>query len=192
MYSKIQTLNNWSNSNISIKGKVQAIKHFKTYTNKEAMSIKIKDVDNTEIHCIFWQNVYHKFKKIIQQHKTYAFKHFRIQKVRYPRFNQTQHDYEIIVTDKTTVKKVVESVIVKVKKQQVECVQLHKRKRDKKRKLPELKRFYGLKCPQTQLTDFYRINNKKQKISKMKTNKIIQNCNNKQPMITNFFKFSQQ
>ena len=188
MYSKIQTLNNRSGSNISIKGKVQGIRHFKIFTNKEAMSIKIKDADDTEIHCIFWPDVYHKFKNTIQKHKSYAFKHFRIQKVRYQRFNQTQHNYEIVVTDKTVIKKVVESVIVNIKEQRVECVELKKRKKDKKRKFKTLKRFYGLKCPQTQLTDFYRLKNEKKKISTTKKNKPIENVKNKQPIITNFFK----
>lgn len=188
MYSKIQTLNNWSDLNVSIKGKVQKIRYFKVHTKKQAMSIKIKDVDDTEIHCIFWPDVYHKFKNTIQRYKSYAFKHFRIQKVKYQRFNETKHNYEIVVTDKTIIKQVVNSVIVNCKDQKMECIEIKQRKRDKKKKIKPLKKFYGLKCPQKQLTDFYSFKNNKKKISTMKHKKIIETCKNKQPIITNFFK----
>ena len=199
MYSRVKDLSCWDSESVVIKGKVKNIKKFKTKKEKLGMSIIIKDFKGDEIQAIFWEDNFIKFQTYIRKYEIYEFRKFRIQCVRNKYFNQTQHEYEIIILPKTIIKKAEESFFVNVKDKELECVNIiEKKKCKRKRKFKEKKQFYNLKNEQQNITDFFEPVSKRRKIINEDVEQSVvidekqtndkKNLNKHQPMITNYFK----
>ena len=201
MYSSVKDLTCWDSESVVIKGKVEVIKKFKTKKEKLGMTIIIKDLKGDEIQAIFWSDNFIKFQNDIEKSETYEFRKFKIQCVRNKYFNQTQHDYEILILNKTVITKIEESSFIKVKDKKLECIKvIEKKKRKRKRKFKEMKQFYNLKNEQKVITDFFEPVAKRKKVQLVddcvENSNVVdkeekngsKNLKNYQPIITNFFK----
>ena len=119
MFDNISDLTARDSENAKIKAKVMRIRQFNT-KNGPAMSIILKDKYNSKIQCIFWPETYSKFNNKLKEFKSYEFTYFGIQKIRYPRYNKTDHIFEIVISLNTKIKEVQESIIIK----NTECVEI--------------------------------------------------------------------
>lgn len=135
MYATIQNITTERSGNIKIKAQIQSIKRFTTSNNKKCMCIKIRDIHGSQIQCMFWQDVFAKFDKIMQYAQTYVFSKFKIQKVKYPRFNETMHEYEMIACSKTIIKKVNASFLANVENDKLECVEINCKRQKVRKKM---------------------------------------------------------
>ena len=138
MYRQISTLTQLDSEEVSIKGQIQRIIRFNTQKGM-AMSIIIKGLDKSEIQCIFWSQQYQRFKNIIKELQSFEFKRFKIQRIRYPRYNKTKHEFEIVICPQSIIKQIKRSILVKKEGADIECIEIkqkcnNKTKRNKKSK----------------------------------------------------------
>lgn len=139
MYIDIKSLTNKHSQRVTIKGTIQRIIIFST-KNGEAMTTKIKDAENTEIHCIFWPKAWQQFKHTIKEFQCYEFRNFTIQKFYNAKYNKTKHRYQIIINLDTIIRKTVVSIFIKSNNdRKIECVQIQPKRKRKKSKVSVIK-----------------------------------------------------
>ena len=194
MYNRIESLNAEDSQTSCIKAMVSSIKYFKTRENKECMSIILTDVNLSNIDCVFWPDAYKRFYNIIRRNHSYTFRNFRIEPVTNQWFNHSHHQFKIIVLPGSRIVKIANSGL----HNGIEYVNVKKMITNEKVKQYGVKQFYGIKCTDHKLDDYFKVTSKYQKRTiirnKQRNNIAISSDKGqtnhhtfKQPVITNFF-----
>lgn len=189
MHIPINKINILHTGCTTIRATVVKSHEFKTYSGKSGMSLKIQDLQESEIHVIFWDDQFHKYKNFFKIGDCFEFSRFKVQRVFNQKYNETLHQFEIIAQSKTIITKVQPFFMVTTEDKILTCVKTNIRKRKQKRKRTELKQFYGIQTTQNTLNKYWQPKKKKPKCRKMITNQTKKKTQlSHQTTLDNFFK----
>lgn len=154
---------NYSNK-IRIRGKIIYIHHFK---KAKGMSLKIKD-DNTapnNIHVLFWTDTYNTYRQFFRVGAWYQFSRFQISRFTNPRYNYTNHQFKIIISANSNIRKIKPENKIMIKGRQYSCIEIKNKTRTFKIKTKTPIKYYNIKPKHRDIRDYFQQNNQDQRKS---------------------------
>ena len=185
----ISKLTTWDSNTAIIKATV--IKIITLYNKKLKFKCIVKDCYGDEIEMLFWNDVGTKFQSSIKVNQTYQFNEFAIFLADI-RYNSTAHDHQLVAQLKTQIINIKHVYVIKQQQKTLECVSYDEKKSNKNTKASkQLKQYYNIVNPQTEITQYFCRSKKQTVVSQPKAKKPDKektHAKKHQPLITNFFK----
>jgi len=158
-YIPINKISEDYSNKIRIRGRILYIHHFKM---GNGMSLKIRD-DNTtpnNIHVLFWNETYKTYRQFFRVGSWYQFSRFQISRFTNPRYNYTNHQFKIIISTNSNIRKIRPENKIMIKGRQYSCIKLKNKTRTCKIKIDKsTKKYYNIKLNHRDIRDYFEQNN---------------------------------